>query len=292
MSDFYMVLLSNTPSDSDYAKIYQQDSNRGQYQKYLLESRKNKNNLISEFVTQLPHNLYLGEDKWECALCTFSYLHSWYDIEADECFIKITTTTDSDEPNNTGSVSSLTKTIGLESGHYGDNEDDFITKINTELEKENVSSKFDYSKLTNKVTLTTKNKECVEMSPDLASLLGFSHTTYAHTDFHLSFGLSNKTHIATNMIDFNLKNHNLFIYCDIIENTLLGGYYHPLLAIVPSKKSNFNTYVTNTYIDKHYMTLNSNTLSRIKIRICDDQDKNIKFNGGRTALKLHFRQKK
>ena len=246
----------------------------------------------------MPHNINLGKDKWECALCTFSYSHSWYDIEEGECYLEVDMPNKNNVFTETASDShvseteqNITRKITLGSGQYGDEPLNFVNTINSKLGEQGAKSKFVYDDMTNKVCLITRNEETVTMSTPLASLLGFSHTAYAHSKFHLNIGILSQRHEGTNMIDFSLKTHNLFIYCDIIENTLLGGYYHPLLAIVPTKRKNYNTYVTNTYTDKHYITLNANTLSRIKIRICDDQDENIKFNGGRTALKLHFRPK-
>ena len=272
MDDFYLVLLSNTTS----------------YGSNLYDNV----NTVSEFTTQLPHNIELGYDKWECALCSISYLHSWYNIDEDShIYVDLLESIESNTVAPDVESQRIKKKILIPKGHYNDDGLSFASMLTEKLQNAGSKSEFQYRARTNTMVLIVRDKEIITMEKYLAHLMGFQFTTFAHTTFHLSHGKPSMTFETLNAVDFNLKTHNLFVYCDILENTLLGGFYHPLLALVPTRKENYNTYVTNTFTDRHYIPMNSNVISRIKICIKDDRDENIKFRGGRTSLKLHFRRK-
>ena len=271
MEDFYMVLLSNTSSFR--SSIY------------------DRSNTVSEFTTQLPHNIELGNDKWECALCSISYLHSWYDIDEDT-YIYIDMFEIEGSSDHTEERRLTRKKILIPKGHYDDDGNVFASMLTEKLSNSGAKSRFQYKPRTNTMVLIVSNEETITMEKYLAHIMGFQFTTFSHSAFHTSHGKNSMSFETQNAVDFNLKTHNLFVYCDILENTLLGGYYNPLLALVPTKKENYNTYVTKTFTDRHYLPMNSSVLSRIKISIKDDRDQNIKIRGGRTSLKLHFRKKK
>ena len=250
-------------------------------------------NTVSEFTTQLPHNIELGYDKWECALCSISYLHSWYNIDEDlYIYVDMLESINSDTAAHNDVTPRIKKKILIPKGHYDDDGESFASMLTEKIQNAGSKSKFEYRAQTNTMVLIVSNTETISMEKYLAHLLGFQFTTFAHSQFHLSLGKPSISFETLNAVDFNLKTHNLFVYCDILENTLLGGFYHPLLALVPTRKENYNTYVTNTFTDRYYIPMNSNVISRIKISIKDDRDQNIKFRGGRTSLKLHFRRKK
>lgn len=288
MNDFYMVLVSNTPS---IANNYQR-----------IENVKDLNK-ISEFTTQLPHSIYLGDEEWECALSDFSYYHSYYNIEGENAYIIVQKSEnflpieENNDIHTNFQIHENECKIILKDGNLIDGKE-IEDILNIALKKIGCQSFFTFSRYTNKISLTVKN-EMIQLSTFLGNMLGFDNLLgngkqtigFIHDERHVAIGRNSNIFVPRNSLDFNIKTHNMFIYCDILQNTLVGGYYHPLLAVIPTKEQNYYMYITKSFTNRHYISLNTKVLSRIKINIKDDQDENIKFNAGRTLLKLHFRPK-
>ena len=283
MGDFYIVLLSNTPLETDGHIPIRDDPP-------II-------NKISEFVTQLPHPIYLSGE-YECALCDFSYYHSWNNIQNGEAYIKISYTSDTPlaeidridlyndhvEYEFDKNICKLT----LKDGYYNSGTQ-LMETLNNALEQTSYETKFCFNEITNKLDIKLRSGEKIELSEYLAALLGFKSKRFRFMPQIFSDNVT--TFVSDNAIDFNLKTHNMFVYCDILEKTLLGKYYYPLLSIIPTRENDTQTYVNKSFTNRHYIPLNSKTIARIKISIKDDQDELIKFNAGRTLLKLHFRPK-
>ena len=266
-NDFYTVLTSNTPVP------WTSDHNNGEQ------------NRISQFYTALPHQKYFGAKKWEVALIHISYPHTWLNVEGDKHFLEFDSTIDDSTTND--EVKPKRKII-LPEAHY-DSGEEIIEQINKLLEKNELKSRFIFHEFSNKVTVATKNNERLKLSPLLSSTLGlYPNWNYEHNTRH---GEEGYAYPGVNSVDLDLTTHNLFVYSDIIEQTILGGHYHPLLAIIPTRNADYNSYVTERFTTPQYIPLNTNILNGIKITIKDDQDELIRFNAGRVLLSLHFRKK-
>ena len=236
---------------------------------------KKKENTISKFTTYLPHKRNLGNNVYEVALVSFSYQHSWLHLYSNEAFFSIKKQS-----------SEEFKVFNIPPGHYDSNET-FINALNALLNDE-YESFFEYKTKLNQVFLHIKNHETVILNTYLASILGFEHTGYQHV-FDIEEEL---LALPKNGIDLNIRTHNIFIYAeDLVENSLVGDHYYPLLSIIGTHDTNYNRYVTWTNPDRSYIRVINNDISKIKISILDDNEKPIRFMSGRTILWLHFRKK-
>ena len=264
--EFFVVLPSNTISD---------------------EFPQNK---ISNFSIGLPTQLTLGSYNWEVALAEISYPHTWYNIDESFAFIDVTVYT-----YNGSDSEANQKRLNISPGHYN-NGVELIYKINQTLKANLYQSKFRYSEKSNKASvilyISDEFEEVVRLPTKLASVLGF-HKNYLGTRFLTipkpSTSLWRED--AESCVDLSINTHNLFIYTNIIKETLVGNQYVPLLRTVPTLEKNRNTYVSVQFTNFHYIPLVSNYIKQITIDIRDDQGDNIKFQSGKVTVKLHFRRK-
>ena len=234
-----------------------------------------KANTISEFTTYLPHQRNLGNIDYEVSLVSFSYQHSWFHLYDGEAYFSIKKES-----------SEQSKIYHVPPGHYESNET-FIDTLNTLLNNsEGNETYFEYKKELNQVFIHLKNHDKLVFNAHLASILGFKHKAYQH------IGAEELLGVPENGIDLNIQTHNLFVYSeDLVENSLVGDHYYPLLCIVGTDESNYNRYVTWTNTDRSYIRVINNNLSKIKVSIKDDNNEPIRFMSGRTVLWLHFRKK-
>ena len=91
--------------------------------------------------------------------------------------------------------------------------------------------------------------------------------------------------------DLNAGIHSMFIYTDIIRETLVGNTFSPLLRninVVPKR----DIYIQRSFDRVHYMKLNSNRINNIEIKICNSLGELIKFYFGDVIIKIHFRRRR
>ena len=271
--EFYVLLPSNTKSDEF------------------------PNNTISNFSIGLPKQLELGSDSWETSLVSISYPHTWYNIDRSFAYINIKETIVSTLVNNDPIINK--QKLPFSPGYYNSGKE-IVEKLNTTLKDHSYRSKFTYDDQSNKVSvlisLKPDKEESIVLPKDLASILGF-HTRYLNTSYPIfpvinpndpEEGTFDKID-ATSCVDLNIKTHNLFIYTNIVKDTLVGNYFVPLLRTVPTREKNRNTYVSVSFTNPYYLPLVSNYIKQITIDIKDDQGENIKFQSGKVTAKLHFR---
>ena len=71
--------------------------------------------------------------------------------------------------------------------------------------------------------------------------------------------------------------HNLFCYSSLVQNTTVGDVHAPLLRIVPVQ-GDVGDYLYETFEDRQYIPLQSNTFNVIEVLIGDRFGKRVKFN--------------
>ncbi len=81
---------------------------------------------------------------------------------------------------------------------------------------------------------------------------------------------------------------SLFLYTDIIKFQYVGDTLAPLLRNV-HVPSDFCKNCTFIYETPHYVPINSSTINTINIRITDELGNQIRFQKGKSFVKLHFR---
>jgi hypothetical protein len=260
-------------------------------------------NKTSKYSTALPNNLELGEgDIWEVCLAEITYPHTWFNITLDD-FVEVykhsTALVNVEE-----AIHGAPKTrVKLKSGYYNSNE--LIATLNEILVEHEVNGEFHFKSENNTVSLRLGTLQHIKLSKNLAAILGFIENRNFHGSFDRSFNVSpdedggmihtplerNTYHHSNKGLDINNITHNIFVYTNIINYSLVGNVYAPILRTVPTYSANRGSYVTKEFIHKYYHRLSSNYIKQITIDLRDDQGENIKFHSGKVSVILHFRRK-
>jgi len=197
-------------------------------------------------------------------------------------------------------------TVVIASGNYR-NIHFLLSEINHQLESSyyivHPITRFSYNSNSKKISLIFGNDVTyLKFNERLAEILGLSNdavnTYFGKSQNERTNSIVSllerpemkRRHEGVNGVDLNLTRHNLFIYSkDLIEPSLVGGEYVPLLGIIPTNDDNFSRYVVYTFREPAYYKIQNNQLTKIHISIKDDTGKQIKFLSGRSVLVLHFR---
>ncbi len=83
----------------------------------------------------------------------------------------------------------------------------------------------------------------------------------------------------------------VYIYCDVAEYSAVGDTMVPCLRTIPVTPGSDKTIVLR-FENPHYVPVSKSRFSTISILMCNDLGDEIRFNKGRSLVKLHFRPKK
>ena len=261
MADFYITLPSNTIG----------------------------NNLSSDFRVHLPDTIHLNGE-WEVGLAEIMYVKSWNNLTQTGIQLGFVL------------ANEVNIWMRIPNGHY-DSIDQLIQaihntikeyseryKIPFEGEKEEMyhtlvaklpeSVKFGYDYIQKRVVLkmNTKYVHEAKVYGELQYMLGFS------TNF-----LYGSSEIAHYPVDIRGGIDALYVYCDLVENTVVGNIRAPLLRVV-AVRGNYSDVVDEIYQVPHYTPVLKKEFNSVQITIKDDRNRTIPFAYGKTLVKLHFRK--
>lgn len=91
--------------------------------------------------------------------------------------------------------------------------------------------------------------------------------------------------------DLNFDTHTMFVYCNLVKETLVGDKYVPWLRIVPTNPKDTGRYLTHSFQTMQYLALSSSHINHIEIMIIDDTGTGMKFDRGKVIATLHFKKK-
>ena len=276
--NFYIVIPSNTPSFTDTP------------------------NYASNFKIQLPKSLELDKSKWEVALVQINFPISWHVVSGRKYYVNFYR-----EPFHTHEAVEQ-KSRRIPKGNYYLIQD-LIDALN-DLKDDEIKSFFKMTK-TGKASLVLAPFEYVSLSPSLASLLGFSNVQKAdksnipkslcnNQDFFFRHNqinplaneyTPNQIFTALDYSSLNGSVYNIYVYCNIVEPTLVGNDYVPLIDTIGIGDMG-SKYVSLKYETPHYLKLLTGHIQNIEIQLCDDTGESLRFKWGRVVVKLHFRKRK
>lgn len=137
----------------------------------------------------------------------------------------------------------------------------------------------DYNETTNRLSLDIKNGGKLLLGNGLQFAQGFENSLYASGKFdgeytpRLSKGI-----------------FSLFIYINIVCETLVGDSYVPLLRSIHIPTAEYGTTVHQNIENPIYIKLNRNEIKDIEVQICDDSGVLVPFQEGKCLLMLHFKK--
>ena len=247
-----------------------------------LPSNSLSSNSAAEFITSLPVNINL-DGEWEVGLSEIIYGNTWFNITSNND--KITFFDDKHE---------LNVTLHIAKGRYEDVHGLMETIVNTlESESKRLDIEFQrslgiaYNHYIKKcqISINTDVIYNLQIPADVAYMLGFSQAQLNALDNNSG----RKNVYAHHPVDMSCSLNHLYVYCNILKPQIVGNALVPLLQIV-SVEGHYVDTVCRTYITPHYIPILKNSFAQIEISIRDDQNRPIKFEYGKTIVKLHFRK--
>ena len=221
-------------------------------------------NRANNFINEIPRFTIPHRDTWEVALTEFSCVNTIQTIPKDIKYFM----------RKDGKLHAYE----LAKGTYdADNLIQALNKSHTEFEfsKTTIENK----KSIIKISITFKQTDLhVYLPPLLADILGLP-TTIEKT--------------MTARIPLNLKafTYNIIVYCDFVEETIVGGQRERVLRIIPFNTDNYLEVFHYEPKQLDYRNVTSDIIDKIHIELRTDFGTLIPMEDGRTYIKLHFRRK-
>ena len=120
----------------------------------------------------------------------------------------------------------------------------------------------------------------VHLAPFLTKMLGFGKSTFHNPGIFCSDRV-----VIMNRIN------NIYVYCDVIENSIVGHTLASLLATI-SIEGESGSIISKRYDKLQYKTVMKKSFSEIQINLRDNQGNSIRFHKGWVIVTLHFRRQK
>ncbi len=264
----------------------------------------------SNFKINLEKPLEINSDLWEIALLEINYPHSWGDeIPASECIYQTGSLSDyawrlssykdykdvdSHKQEDLYKIK-WNSCSGPSEKTYYESIQNLIDALNLWKPK-NFKGKFVLvTKGSNKnnpprVQIYLKKYDVIFMKEFLSQILGFQSNILYDTDGVLM----NEDFIitATNLPDPRISIYNMFVYCNLVEESFVGNNMVKLLRTVPLNPKEHGEYVTRVFHPLRYLRLSSSFFQNIEIFLTDDIGNPIRFKWGKVIVHLHLRPRK
>ena len=102
--------------------------------------------------------------------------------------------------------------------------------------------------------------------------------------------LDHATYTSDYGLDLNFNTHSLYVYCSIVEESLVGNKFVKLLRRVPTHPKRHGEYITDSFVNPQYLPLSTSFINYVEILITDDVGKPIAFDRGKVSITLHFKK--
>ena len=270
-SDFYLTL----PSDAHY------------------------DNKTGDYTVRLPYQINLPGE-WQCALTDILYPFSWTSISntrdrndytaAENCLYIIA---------NNGKMYK----VFVQPDHYDDVEvlcDEIMKSIfETIMVSEEEDNQYRNMKKGNAIVAVGQlcyfsfesdiRRASVVLKTDIIREIILSKRLQYMLGMETAF-LKNKENIAKYPPALS-GTEALWVYCDIIENQVIGNTTGQLLKIV-HVEGEFGKYIEKSFTNPHYLPILSKKIDQIKISIRERSGKVTPFQFGSVVIKLHIKRKR
>jgi hypothetical protein len=154
-----------------------------------------------------------------------------------------------------------------------------------DLEKRQLTNEgfyFSYGEHNKKMTLSLPPGYRLTFSKTLMTITGFE-------EHSINWDQLTKKILGKKAINLNAELNSLFVYCDIVENNIVGDSLVPLLRIVNINDSD-GLKVTKTYQNPFYVPVARKDMTTVEIDIKDAFGRAIHFSSGDlVTIILHFR---
>lgn len=98
--------------------------------------------------------------------------------------------------------------------------------------------------------------------------------------------------VAETVGDITISNYNIFVYSNLVRETLVGDQEVRLLRTVPLDESNNSKTVCNSFTKLRYHPITASVFEHVDIQLTDDTGQQLKFKRGKVIVTLHIRYRK
>ena len=282
MDDFYVVLPSN------------------------VINRAGIPNKTSHYVTHLPTSLTLDRRTWRVAVVQADFLATWTNMSGPLCHVRVK------EFHGDGRPPTIAK-FDLKSGNI-QNVRVLVKDFNAKMQAMRLRSRLSVNG-DGRCTMRLWTLERVILHDSFAKMLGFEQSRFdgakeskegGEVDHLADAGgdavmgavfeaLGQRGRFveisARSVADLNAKHYNIYLYCNLVENSFVGDHLVPLLQTIPIDPVRVNGGIIHReYSSPHYVSLATNDVSVIEMQLCDDAGDLIRFERGHVVIKLHFKK--
>ena len=247
-------------------------------------------NITGHYKTHIPDALEL-QGKWECALSEITFQKNWKTFEYE-------TKVHFQVLYDLNGVKTMKKSfVTVEAGYYPTPTEyinQMISNIPGNVFDEEVPNypdartrpamlSYDYNKDTGiaELSFLRERPASIQFQPDVAAMLSITAKT-----FETRTGMQKWRWTPPSVL---LNNAKLYIYCDVIEDNVVGDVRAKLLRTVPVNGKNFD-YITYIFNRPYYHKLRPGYISDIEIQVCNDLGELVKFQSSKLECVLHFRK--
>ena len=218
----------------------------------------------------MPADIHLVGD-YECAMTEITYPYSWNNVHQ---------IVDKNLKGNEFLIYNVKKNINekheIVANHYT------LDGLTAALYKRFQTLRYrkhlevSYDPLDNRVRFVFRNGFNLYLSGLMAYMLGYDS------------GLANG--VAPNPPDMTGGLTALYVYCDILNVSVVGNTHEKLLRIVPIK-GKYQDVVNHEFVNPDYIDVLHKNFSSVAITIKTDRDLPVAFKFGKAIVKLHFKRK-
>ena len=236
-------------------------------------------NTVANFRVKLPQALDLS-GRWEVGLTEIQYPHSWCNVGENTHFVEVLVPNAVPDDADSTVATAEDFTLVLNKGFYHSPKKlvDRLENLRSSVKKLHDRLKFKFDEVSQKVTLFLKPRTSARLSPPLARLLGFDMTD-------IPYGRNKGSRVSDRDQGFS----SLYVYCNVVQPTVVGDIFVPLLRIVPVEGKTGHT-VTRTYQNIQYLPVQANNFETVEIQIAKDTGELVPFERGKAVVTLHFRK--
>jgi len=287
-----------------------------------------KTNTIANYTTLLPHRLEL-QGRWQVGLVDLAYPVSWHNVGKSEWFKVVASSGPKGRDIGEGAVrlseghySSPKDLIDYMAYAWSD----YWARLRKEMrqhtepppvikqivpagtrltpieqlskEREDVATVPDVNASSlqinfNEKTLKARIKlnsmsHALSLSPALSDILAIKENSW--TVPHIRWQQDTvKTYQSDTEVDVNRGQHTLFVYCNIVEDSIVGDVQAPLLRAVTTRGIPGQT-TRETFDRPLYVALKTNNFDSIEISLKTETGELLPFNFGNSFVTLHFKR--
>ena len=262
-------------------------------------------NTIAKYITRLPKALEF-DSEWEVGISEIIYPRTWYNVLAGQCYGRVTNA----EHKVTSrlrvpegyyeTVAEMLGAIAIKTfpmAHtnlvelqidYDDDAEDTVSFVADALDKDDNNTmvyryvdgvEFGVVRRTQKVFIRLPQNVHLEISKTLAQVLGFENRKFA----------SGNEYVSTFAADINRSFATMFVYCDVVRESIVGNTTVPLLRTL-NVEGRYGDIIQKTYHAPIYVPLQRSYFDSIEINIRDDTGRLVPFESGKAIVTLHFRR--